>query len=159
MTMTRNGILPRREFRRWLIMLAAACLLGSVLGQEVDLAGDDKKKMDPFEMHSLDKADKAFNEKQYRTAAAEYDSFLLEFPQSRVRAYALFRKARSIDLDNKRFDAISKYTEVLDYFPAAIPYAAGALYYMGQCYMDTGDPDNAHKVWVEMVHDNDYRKH
>ncbi|MDD5679228.1 MAG: tetratricopeptide repeat protein, partial [Kiritimatiellae bacterium] len=52
-----------------------------------------------------------------------------------------------------------KYTEVLDYFPTAIPYAAGALYYMGQCYMDTGDPDNAHKAWLEMVQDNDYRKH
>lgn len=155
----RDVILPRQGLRRWLIALVAACLLMPVFGQEVNLADDDKKKMDPFEEHSLGKADKAFNEKQYRAAAAEYDSFLLEFPQSRVRAYALFRKARSIDLDNKRFDAISKYKEVLDYFPNAISYAGGALYYIGQSYMDTGDPENALKAWTEMVQDKDYRTH
>ncbi|MBU4198434.1 MAG: tetratricopeptide repeat protein [Verrucomicrobia bacterium] len=154
-----DGILPRLAFQRWMIALATACLLAPALGQEVELANDDKNKMDPFEEHSLGKADKAFKARQYRTAAAEYDSFLIEFPQSRVRAYALFRKARSIDLDNKRFDAIKKYNEVLDYFPTAIPYAAGALYYMGQGYMDTGDPENAIKAWVEMVQDKDYRKH
>lgn len=155
----RDGLLPRNGLRYWLIILAMAGLLASALGQEVELAEDDKKKMDPFEEHNLGKADKAFKEKQYRAAAAEYDSFLLEFPQSRVRAYALFRKARSIDLDNKRFDAINKYKEVLDYFPNAISYAAGALYYIGQCYMDTGDPENAIKAWVEMAQDKDYRKH
>ena len=155
MMVIRDGIL----LRRWLIALAAAWLLAPASGQEINLAKDDKKNMDPFEEHSLAKADKTFKAKQYRTAAVEYDSFLLEFPQSRVRAYALFRKARSIDLDNKRFAAIKKYNEVLDYFPSAIPYAAGALYYMGQCYMDTGDPENALKAWVEMAQDKDYRKH
>jgi len=152
-------ILPRQELRRWLIALVAVCFLTPVFGKEVDLADDDKKMMDPFEEHSLSKADKAFKEKQYHAAVAEYNSFILEFPQSRVRAYALFRQARSIDLDNKRFDAINKYKEVLDYFPTAIPYAAGALYYMGQCYLDTGDPENAIKAWAEMVQDKDYRKH
>ena len=155
-----DGILLYGGFRRLLVALAVAGFLAAPApGQEVGLADDDKKKMDPFEEHSLGKADKAFKEKQYRAAAAEYDSFLLEFPQSRVRAYVLFRKARSVDLDNKRFDAISKYKEVLDYFPSAVPYAASALYYMGQCYRDTGDSENAIKAWMEMTQDKDYRKH
>lgn len=127
--------------------------------QEVELAAEDKKQMDPFEAHSLGKADKSFNEKQYKSAAVEYDSFLLEFPQSRVRAYALFRKARSVDLDNKRFEAIKQYKEVLDYFPNAIHYAAAALYYMGACYLGTGNPEKAIKAWLEMTQDTDYRQH
>jgi len=159
MMIIRDVILPRPGLRRWLILLALTCLLAPARGQEVDLAAEDQKKMDPFEEHSLGKADKAFKDKQYRAAAAEYDSFLLEFPKSYVRAYALFRQARSVDLDNKRFEAINKYKEVLDYFPTAIPYAAGALYYMGQCYMDTGDPENAMKAWAEMAQDEDYSKH
>lgn len=150
---------PDKGSRRWLITLVAAGLLSPVFCQEVNITDNDKKKMDPFEEHNLSKADKAFNNRQYRLAVADYDSFLLEFPQSRVRSYVLFRKARSIDLDNKRYDAIKKYTEVLDYFPNSTHYAAAALYYMGKCYMDTGSPENAFKAWLEMVQDKDYRQH
>lgn len=150
---------PRAPWRRWVTACVGLGLALSVSAQEVELAADDKKNTDPFEEHSLAKADKLFKEKQYRAAAAEYDSFILEFPQSRVLPYALFRKARAIDLDNKRFDAIAKYKEVLDYFPNAIAYAAPALYYMGVCYMQTGDPESAVKTWTEMVKDEDYRRH
>ncbi len=100
----------------------AVCIFVFALGvrgaiaQEIQILPEDKKQMDSFEAHSLQKADKSFDGKQYRAAAAEYSSFLLEFPQSRVAAYAVFRQARSIDLDNKKFQAAKKYQEVLDYF-------------------------------------------
>jgi TolA-binding protein len=152
-------VLPfRRNRRRPWAALAAACLLLPAFGQDADLAESDREQMDPFEKHSLAKADKVFNEKQFRAAAAQYDSFLIEFPQSRVRAYVVFRKARATDLDNKRFEAIRKYKEVLDYFPDS-SHAAAALYFIGECHMDTGDPDNAVKAWSEMTQDKDYRKH
>lgn len=153
----RSGRVPLK--RLWPVALLAAFFVAAAgPAQDVDLAPDDQKQTDPFEAHSLAKADKSFREKQYRAAAAEYDSFILEFPQSRVLSYALFRKARAIDLDNKRFEAIGKYKEVLDYFPNAVAYAAPALYFMGLCYAQTGDPENAVKSWTELVQDPDYRR-
>ncbi len=141
------------------VCAAVACAAPFCIAQEVELSAEDKNLMDPFEAHSLGRSDACFNNKQYRPAAAGYDSFILEFPQCRVLAYAVFRKARSIDLDNKRFEAIKAYNEVLDYFPNDVHYAAAALYYIGMCYHDAGDPENAVKAWVRMVQDKDYRKH
>ncbi len=145
--------------RAFLVCAAFVCSVAPCLAQEVQLSAENKKLMDPFEAHSLGKSDDCFNNKQYRSAAAGYDSFILEFPRSRVLAYAVFRKARSIDLDNKRYEAIKGYNEVLDYFPNDAHYAAAALYYTGMCYHDTGNPENAVKAWVRMVRDKDYRTH
>ena len=151
---------------RPMIWLAAmAWMVGATLGlntarcQEIQILPEDKQQMDSFEAHSLQKADKSFDAKQYRAAAAEYSSFLLEFPQSRVAAYVLFRHARAIDLDNKKFQAVKKYQEVLDYYPNATHYAAAALYYIGKAYWDAGDPEKAVKAWVEMAQDKDYSRH
>ena len=104
----------------------AATLSYSGYGQEVELLPADRQMLDPFEQSSLRKADKSFAEKQYRAAAAEYDSFILEFPQSRCLAYILLRTARSTHLDDKRYEAIKKYRQVLDYYPDAAHYAAAA---------------------------------
>ncbi len=135
------------------------CLLVAKAQREISLAKSDLNEMDPFEKHSLEKADNSFGKKLYRQAASEYDSFLLEFPKSRVIPYVLFRKARSIDLDNKRFEAIKRYREVIDYYPDAVNYAAPSLYYMGLCYYDTGDINNAIKTWQKLIQDAEYRKH
>jgi TolA-binding protein len=126
---------------------------------ELKILSEDKKLMDPFEEHSLTKADKTFDKKEYPAAAAEYDAFILEFPQSRVLPYVIFRKARSIHLDNKRFNAIKVYNQVLDYYPKATHYAAAALYYIGQCYFETGDPEKAVKAWKQMIENKDYCRH
>src|SRR6185295_3966883 len=73
--------------------------------------------------------------------------------------YALLRKGRCLQLDNKRFDAIKAYNEVLDYFPNALRYAGAALYYIGVCHWDNSDSKEAMKSWAEMASDADYRKH
>ena len=126
---------------------------------EVPLTEDDFKKLDTFEGHSLAKADRVYGQKDYRAAAAEYDAFLLEFPKSLATAYAILRKARCLQLDNKRNDAIKVYREVLDYFPNATEYAAAALYYIGQSNWQNGDVKEALKAWMDMADDVDYRKH
>ena len=127
--------------------------------QEVEILPADRQMLDPFESISLRKADKSFAEKQYKTAAAEYDSFILEFPQSRCLAYILLRTARSTHLDDKRYEAIKKYRQVLDYYPDASHYAAAALYYIGACHSQNGDPENAIKAWTQMVQDKRYNSH
>lgn len=142
-----------------LIFVLAGILSNVGFTQEVELLPADRQLLDPFEFSSLKKADKSFQEKQYRTAAAEYDSFILEFPQSRCLAYILLRTARATHLDTKRYEAIKKYRQVLDYYPDASSYAAAALYYIGACYSENGDPENAVKAWTQMVQDKRYNQH
>lgn len=125
---------------------------------EVSLTSDELKKLDTFEGHTLAKADQAFLKKQYRQARAEYDSFIKEFPRSKAIAYALMRKARCAEMDDKRFKAITDYQEVLDYFPNAVRYAAAALYHIGDCHWRNGDIEKAMKAWAQMADDKEYRK-
>jgi len=125
---------------------------------EVSLSDEELRKLDTFEGHTLAKADQTFNKKQYRQARAEYDSFILEFPRSKVVPYALLRKGRCAQLDDKRFQAIGDYDEVLDFFPNDVKYAAAALYYIGECHSANGDVAKAMKAWAKMADDKEYRQ-
>ena len=127
--------------------------------EEVALSESDFKKLDTFEGVLLAKADKVFGAGEYRRAAAEYDAFILQYPKSVATPYAVLRKGRSLQRDNKRNDAIKLYNEVLDYFPNAVDYAGAALYYSGQSHWENGDTKEALKAWAEMAQDADYRKH
>ena len=73
--------------------------------------------------------------------------------------YVLLRKARCLHLDNKRYEAIKAYNEVLDYFPNAVYYPSPALYSMGRANFQNGDVEKAMKAWVELADDPDYSKH
>lgn len=148
-------------FKKILLILFFAGLVCSGYAQrirEVSITDVDRKQLDPFEQQNLARADKLFDDKQYRAAAAEYDAFLLEFPQSAALPYALLRKSRSIHLDNKRFQAIKSYQEVLDYFPNRVDYAAPALYYIGDCHWENGDVRNAVIAWRRMADDPQYSR-
>jgi len=126
---------------------------------EVPLSAADYQKLDTFEGVLLSKGDKVFANHEFRRAAAEYDGFVLQYPKSIAVPYALLRKGRSLQRDNKRFDAIKVYNEVLDYFPNAADYAGAALYYIGESNWQNGDAKAAMKAWAEMAQDADYRKH
>ncbi|MDP6630987.1 MAG: hypothetical protein QGH42_00655 [Kiritimatiellia bacterium] len=130
-----------------------------MIGHEVSMTKDDFQRLDPFEAQRLDAADQAFAGKRWREAKAAYDAFMLEFPKSHVIAYALVRKGRAIQKDNKMAEAIETYTEVMDYFPNAVDYAAPALYYMGECRASQQKRKAALELWKEMAEDVDYRKH
>jgi len=154
---------------RMVLMLAVLLALGGtagavtdthwMIGREVSMTKDDFQRLDPFEAQRLDAADKAFEGKRWREAKAAYDAFMLEFPKSHVIAYALVRKGRAIQRDNKMSEAIQTYTEVMDYFPNAVDYAAPALYYMGECRASQQKWKAALELWKEMAEDVDYRKH
>jgi len=125
---------------------------------EIALTAVDFQKLDTFEGHLLGKADKIFAEKDFRGALANYSAFMEQYPKSIATAYVLLRRGRCLDLDNKRFEAIKAYNEVLDYFPGAVNYASAALFNIGLCHSRNGDQVAAVKAWTEMVQDEDYRK-
>ena len=132
---------------------------GKARVNEVQFANEDYKQLDTFEGHRLTKADEVFGKGDFKRAYAEYDSFVLEFPQSKALAYALLRKARCLHLDNKRFEAIKAYREVLDYFPNVVGYAAPALFYTGQAHWENSDNEKAVAAWAQMAADKEYSQH
>ena len=142
-----------------LSLVFLVCRVGLAVPLEVAISSEDYNRLDTFEGHELTKADQAFAQKDYRSAGAAYEAFLLQYPKSPATAYALLRKARCLHLDKKRFESVRAYTEVIDYFPNAINYAGAALYYLGVCHSENGNLELAMKAWTEMAHDKDYRKH
>jgi TolA-binding protein len=128
-------------------------------GAEIQLSGDEYKKLDRLEAHALDKADAMFVEGKFRQAVAEYETFLREYPRSMALPYVLLRKARCLQLDDKRHEAIRQYDEVVDYFPNDVEYAAAALFYQGQAHWEDGDEALALKSWARMANDKQYRTH
>ena len=149
----------------WLLLAAVAAFLPGLLlaapGMESELTMPPElfKRLDQFEAHNLSKADTTFGQRQFQVAWKDYDAFIKEFPKSKAVPYAIYRKARCLHLDDKRYQAIKTYNEVLDFFPNIIEYAAPALYFIGIAYWDSGDKLEAHKAWAEMAEDKDYSKH
>jgi TolA-binding protein len=138
-----------------LSLLACAALAGQ---PEVELSDAQYKKLDQFEAFALQKADKAFAADK-RQAAAEYDAFILDNPRSQVLPYALLRKARCLQLANKRNAALKEYQSLIDYCPDQAQYAGAALFYIGQCHWDDGNPDKALLFWAKMSEHPEYSKH
>lgn len=146
-----------RLFVGFVMLLGATC---TALGEyEQQLSSEEWEKLDTFENHMLVKANKTFSAGEWRQAYAEYESFVVEFPRSKVLPFVLLRKGRSKQNDDKKFAAINEYDEVLDYFPNAIDYASSALYRIGECHWANGDVEKAMKAWAEMANDEDYSKH
>lgn len=140
------------------VLLAIALPAGVCPGNETTLSKEERAKLDTFEGISIDKADKVFAAKDWPRAVAEYDAFILQFPESKVTSYAILRKGRSLQEANKRFEAIKAYEEVLDFFPDDVKYAAAALYRIGESHMQNGNVSKAMKAWLELSEDADYVK-
>lgn len=144
------------------ILVLAALVTGLAAaaerGQETSLASAERAKLDTFEGVSIDKADKIFAAKDWPRAVAEYDAFIVQFPDSKVTPYAILRKGRSLQEAQKRFEAIKVYQEVLDFFPDDVTYAAAALFRIGESHMQSGDAPKAMKAWLDLSADADYVK-
>jgi len=156
-TVLRHGLAP--------LLIGFGCLAGMARAAELEttLPPEARAKLDTFEGVTLDKADKVFFGKDavgrdFRRAAAEFDAFILQFPESKAVPYAILQKGRSLQLLEKRFEAVKVYQEVLDFFPNDVRYAAAALYRIGECHGQNGDIEKAMKAWLEMADDAAYAK-
>jgi len=160
-----------------------------VHASEVHLSDKEYARLDSFEQQILKRADKVFNDakkkldeadylarhrrhlvqeesqkrdeahRMFARAAAEYESFIVEFDRSSAVPYAILRKARSLHLAERRFNALKIYDqEVLDFFPDDVKFAAAALYYIGLCHWQNGEVGEAMRAWKEMAEDVDYSK-
>jgi len=142
----------------FLSLAAIGLPLATAHGRETALTPDERSKLDTFEGVTIDKADKVFAGKDYRRSLAEYDAFIVQFPESKAIPYAILQKGRSLQLLDKRFEAIKVYQEVLDFFPDDVKYAAAAQYRIGQSHAENGDVEKAMKAWLALADDADYAK-
>jgi tetratricopeptide (TPR) repeat protein len=141
-----------------LIVCGLAARIAPAQSQETSLTSEERAKLDTFEGVLIDKADAVFAGRDWPRALAEYDAFVVQFPDSKVTPYAILRKGRSLQEVQKRFEAIAVYQEVLDFFPDDVKFAAAALYRIGECHMQNGDVSKAMKAWFELSEDPEYVK-
>jgi TolA-binding protein len=125
---------------------------------EITLSDREIGRLDIFEDRAISKADAAFARGEYAQAGKAYGTFIEKFPDSSVAAYALLRKARCADLDDKRAEAIEDYKTVVERFPKVVKYAVPALSSLAECYAKDGADDEAMKVWQTLADSADYSK-
>ena len=142
----------------FVLALVAGLAAGSARAQETSLTSAERAKLDTFEGVSIDKADKIFAAMEWPRAVAEYDAFIVQFPESKVTPYAILRKGRALQETQKRFEALRVYQDVLDFFPDDVKYAAAANYRIGECHMQSGDVPKAMKSWFDLSEDAEYVK-
>jgi TolA-binding protein len=112
-----------------------------------------------FERAQYDKAKRLFEEKDYRAAAAEFEKFKVQFPDSAALSYVLFMRGFSFHHAKDRNEAIKVYNEVMDFFGDVVADAAPALFYLGIAHLENGDTRAGLEAMLEVVEDEDYQKH
>ncbi|MCC5788506.1 MAG: tetratricopeptide repeat protein [Opitutales bacterium] len=145
----------------WRVSLVfALAFLGSlaIAAEEVQFPSSSMERLERYEAHQLGQANQAFRDGEYRKAESMYVAFMSEFPDSTALPFVLLRMGRSQHLDNKRFEAIRTYREVLDFFPNSVRYAAAALFYTGEAHWQNGDEEKALRSWITLAEDEEYRE-
>ncbi len=112
-----------------------------------------------FERAQYAKAVRLFEVKDYRAAAAEFEKFKVQFPDSKALSYILFMRGYSLHHAKDRNTAIKVYNEVLDFFGDVVDDAAPALFYLGMAHIENGDTREGLEAMLEVVEDEDYQKH
>ena len=121
------------------IISLSVCEAQNQAGKEILYPPKEFAKLDTFEGLNLEDADKLYKKKDYKGAYAAYKAYSFEFVKSKALSYVLLRMGRCLHMIDKRHAAIKAYQDVVDYFPDDVSYAAGALFYMGQCHQQNGD--------------------
>lgn len=146
----------------FVLMLAMFVLGGSLaIGQdnaasELVYPSKDFSKLDTFEAVAVEDADKLFGKKDYKGAYAAYKAYSFEFARGDALPYVLLRMGRCLQILDKRNTAIKAYQDVVDYFPDEVPYAAAALFYIGQCHALNGNEAKSLATWARLAKDKEY---
>ena len=145
--------------RTFLCVLSLSALLlppPAGMAEELAYPGPEFAKLDTFEGVNLGDADKLFAAGDFKGAYAAYKAYSFEFPKSQATAYVLLRMGRCLHKLEKRNAAIQAYQDVVDYFPNKVPFAAAALYHIGESHGQNGEVEKQTAVWARMVKDDGY---
>lgn len=102
------------------------------------------------ERHQLTRAERYFDQKEYKSALSEYELFLQLYTKSEIGSYAQLMFAECTRQLGQVTTAINEFRNVIDYFPDSID-AATAQYSIGVCLTQTGDAEKAVKEFEKVV--------
>ncbi len=146
--------------KRQLIAIFVICAVATqALAWDWKLPAKRYAGMNAFERAQYGKAKKRLEGSQYRSAAAEFEKFKIQFEDSEFLPYVVFMRGYCLHMAKDRNKAIKIYNEVMDYFPDRIDEASAALYHIGLAHFENGDPREGMKAMKEMVEDEDYSQH
>lgn len=143
----------------WVFVLAAGLLSPSAQAWSWKLNNAVYQELDVFARDQYQKAETAFEKKNYKLAANEFKRFTLEFGATPAVSAAAFMHAHAVMYDEKRYEAIKLYQEVVDFFPDDTNYAPAAMYYIGAAYIANGDVRQGLKELEELVESTRYKGH
>lgn len=119
------------------------------------------KSLGMSERTCAERAAKAFDERNYKTAANEWKRFESEFVASvseEAAAWALFFNAYCLDRAKDKFKAMDLYADVMELYPDS-PAACAALFFRAQAEADNGQDQKALASYQELLDNPAFATH
>ena len=124
---------------------------------------DRYQSLHASERTQCDKARTLFEKKKYLAAAAGFEKFKAQFPDSSVLAYAGFMRGLCLHRAKDFPQAIKAYQEVLADQARETEYAPAALYHLGLAQLESGNESGDEKAGratlKKLAEDDAYRQH
>ncbi len=102
------------------------------------------------ERHQLTRAERYFDQREFKSALSEYELFLQLYPKSEIGSYAQLMFAECTRQLGQVTTAINEFRNVLDYFPDSAD-AGTAQYSIAACLVQTGDAEKAVKEFEKVI--------
>lgn len=145
--------------RIMVLWLFGACLPLGLQAWDWKLSTDKFQEMNVFQRTQYQKAEKLFNDGNFKLAGIEFEKFINEFEDSPALPAAVFMEALCEQKDLRRTTAIKSYQHLLDFWPGDTNYAPAAQYYIGLAYIENGDITKGLKEMDKMVANAAYKVH
>ncbi len=117
---------------------------------DAKLATERWTRLTEEERHQLIRAERYFEQQNFKNARSEYELFLQLYTRSETASYAQLMFAECTRQLGKVNTAIGEFRNVLDYFPDSID-AGTAQYSIGVCWTQTGDVAEAVKAFEKVA--------
>lgn len=144
---------------RFEILIAAMVTAGAAVAAErvgswwVSVPTDVLKSMDTSERTCAERAAKALDDRNYKSAANEWKRFNSEFittASEETLAWASFFQAFSLDLAKDRYKAIELYAETMELYPESFA-ACASLFFRAQAEVNNGQEQKGMASYRELL--------
>lgn len=142
--------------KRTLLWGLMVCLFASPLAAaELDRMDLERwKKLSETERYQLNIAEKYYNDKEWKVAAAEYEKFLTLYENSEGAGFTQLKwSICQLNLRQAHTAIKEGFQSVVDYWPDS-PDAIIASYYIGKTWKDIGEVKKAKKAYLTLVADH-----
>ena len=125
-------------------------LLLSVPAANAKLAPERWSQLSEDQRHQMTRAERYVDQKNYKSALAEYELYLQLYGKSDAASYAQFMFAECTRRLGKVNTAIDEFRNVIDYFPDSTD-AGAAQYSIGVCLVQGGDAEKAAVAFEKVI--------